>query len=175
VLNRDEVDYLRGLSVFAGLPSGIVETIGKHATRQDCDGGAVLLEEGDPAKEMLVVLSGSLAVFKRCRSGRVARIARLQAGAVVGEMSLIDIQPRSAEVRSECPSSVAVLRHADIAKIYQEDQKSYTLLLLNIAREISLRLRRLDGLVADLMCEIDTVTAARDERSSTVELPVVDD
>lgn len=172
MLNRDEVDYLRGLSVFAGLPSGIVETIGRHAKRQDCDDGAVLLKEGEPAKEMLVVLSGCLAVFKRCTSGREARIARLPPGSVVGEMSLIDIQPRSAEVRAECRSSVAVLRHADIAEIYREDLKSYTLLLLNIAREISLRLRRLDGLVANLMCEIDAVTSAREDVSSAVDLPV---
>lgn len=175
MLTKDEVEYLRGLSVFAGLPSGIVETIGKHATRVDREGGEVLLKEGEPAKEMLVVLSGSLAVLKRCRRGRVARIARLQPGAVVGEMSLIDIQPRSAEVRTEGAASVAVLRHADIANIYREDQKSYTLLLLNIAREISLRLRRLDGLVAELMCEIDSVTTARDEALEPVELPVGDE
>jgi len=175
VLNKDEVDYLRGLSVFAGLPNGIVELIGGHATRRDCEGGAVLLEEGKPANEMLVVLSGSLAVFKRCTSGRFARIARLQPGAVVGEMSLIDIQPRSAEVRAECPTSVAVLRHADIANIYREDLKSYTLLLLNIAREISLRLRRLDGLVANLMCEIDAATGAGGHGDGPIEMPVSDD
>ena len=174
MLTNNEVDYLRGLSVFAGLPNGIVETIGAHARRVDCEGGAILLQEGEPAKDMLVVLSGTLAVYKRSTSGRFARIARLEPGSVVGEMSLIDIQPRSAEVRAECASSVAVLRHADLANIYREDLKSYTLLLLNIAREISLRLRRLDKLVANLMCEIDAATSAHTEPHGTVELLIRD-
>jgi hypothetical protein len=66
---------------------------------------------------------------------------------------------------------VAVLSHRDIANIYREDQKSYTLLLLNIAREISLRLRRLDSLVANLMCEIDAVTSVQLDREGPIALP----
>jgi CRP/FNR family cyclic AMP-dependent transcriptional regulator len=161
VLASNEVDYLRGLSVFAGLPSEIVETIGKYARRVDTDGREVLLDEGAPAKEMLVVLEGELVVFKRCKRGAEACIARLGPGAVVGEMSLVDIKPRSAGVRSAGPASVAVLSHGDIAKIYREDQQSYTLFLLNIAREISLRLRKLDDLLADLVCELEAVTGPR--------------
>lgn len=158
MLIKEDLDYLRGLSVFAGLPDIIMHGIGEHARRLDATDGEVLLREGEPAKEMLIVLSGCLEVVKRNHDGRQAVIATLGPGAVAGEMSLIDIRPRSAEVRSVGTSSVAVLGHGDIATIYREDQKSYTLLVLNIAREISLRLRRLDALVAHLIFEIGDVT-----------------
>ncbi len=158
MLIKEDLDYLRGLSVFAGLPDSIVENIGSHARRLDATAGEILLREGEPAKEMLVVLSGSLEVVKRNHDGREAVIATLGPGSVAGEMSLIDIRPRSAEVRSVGSSSVAVLGHGDIATIYREDQKSYTLLVLNISREISLRLRRLDALLAHLIFEIGDVT-----------------
>ncbi len=158
MLIKEDLDYLRGLSVFAGLPDIIMLGIGEHARRLDATDGEVLLREGEPAKEMLIVLSGSLEVIKRNHDGREAVIAMLSSGAIAGEMSLIDIRPRSAEVRSVGTSSVAVLGHGDIATIYREDQKSYTLLVLNIAREISLRLRRLDALVAHLIFEIGDVT-----------------
>ena len=62
---------------------------------------------------------------------------------------------QSADVRVVGPTSVAVLSHADIAKVYADDIRSYTLLVLNIAREISLRLRRLDAMLANVMLEIE--------------------
>jgi CRP-like cAMP-binding protein len=164
VLSAEDLDYLRRLSVFAGLSSQVVESIGAHARRVDVEANEVLLHEGEPAKEMLVVLSGTLEVVKRTADGREARLATLAPGEVAGEMSLIDIQPRSADVRAIGPASVVVLGHGDIATIYREDQKSYTLLVLNIAREISLRLRRLDELLATLVFAIGDVTRSASDR-----------
>jgi len=161
VLTSGDVDYLRGLSVFAGLSDDALRCIGEHANRVDLKPTEVVLREGEPAKEMLVVISGTLEVVKRNASGAEACIAILGPGEVAGEMSLIDIQPRSAEVRALGASSVIVLGHGDIATIYREDQKSYTLLVLNIAREISLRLRRLDQLLADLMFDIQDITRGK--------------
>ncbi len=164
MLSKEDLQYLQGLSIFAGLRSEIVDTLGEHTTRVDLDPGTVLFREGEPAKEMLVVLKGRLAVIKRAEDGREACIANLGPGDVAGEMSLIDIQPRSAEVRATEPTSVAVLTHADIATIYREDAQSYTLLVLNIAREISLRLRRLDGLLAQIIFDIGQATHRNEPR-----------
>lgn len=161
MLSDNDLTYLRQLSIFAGLRSDILDSVGEHATRLDVDPGKTMYREGEPAKEMLVVLSGRLEVIKRHADGREARIAELGPGDVAGEMSLIDIQPRSADLRATEPTSVAVLTHADIATIYHEDKSSYTLLVLNIAREISIRLRRLDDLLANIMFDIGEATAGR--------------
>jgi len=158
VVSKEDLRYLQGLSIFAGLRSEIVDSLGEHTTRVDVEADAVLYRQGEPAKEMLVVLSGRLEVIKRGSDGREACIAQLGPGDVAGEMSLIDIQPRSADVRAVEPTSVAVLTHADIATIYREDKQSYTLLVLNIAREISLRLRRLDDLLARIIFDIGQAT-----------------
>jgi len=158
VLSGSDIDFVRGLSVFAGMSEDAVRCIGAHANRLDLAGGEIVLREGEPAKEMLVVMSGALEVVKRNKAGVEACIATLGPGEVAGEMSLIDIQPRSAELRAQGPTAVIVLGHGDIAAVYREDQKSYTLLVLNIAREISLRLRRLDQLLADLLFEIQDIT-----------------
>jgi CRP/FNR family transcriptional regulator, cyclic AMP receptor protein len=160
VLSGTDVDFLRGLSLFAGMSDAALACLAEHANRIDVGAGQVLLKEGDPAKEMLVVMAGKLEVIKRNGQAE-ACIATLGPGEVAGEMALIDIQPRSAEVRSLAAASVIVLGHADIAAVYREDQKSYTLLVLNIAREISLRLRRLDQLLADLMFDIHDITRGK--------------
>lgn len=143
--------------MFAGLRKDVVARIGEAAQRIDLAEDQILFREGEPAKEMAVVLSGNLEVVKRSDTGTEACIAVLGTGDVVGEMSLIDIQPRSADVWARAPVSVVLLHHVALAELYREDKQSYTLLVLNIAREISLRLRRLDAVMANIMGHLQTV------------------
>jgi CRP-like cAMP-binding protein len=166
VLTSEDRKFLGELSVFAGLRGDVMETLGNLGRRLDLTDHQVLFDEGEPANEMLVVLSGRLEVFKRSQNGSEVCIATLGPGDVAGEMSLIDIQPRSAGVRAVGAASVVVLSHGDIATIYREDKPSYTLLVLNIAREISLRLRRLDATLANIMSEIQSVTTSHASRLS---------
>jgi CRP-like cAMP-binding protein len=65
-------------------------------------------------------------------------------------MSLIDIQPRSATVRALGTATLLVLDHAAIGRLYQTNLEVYTLLVLNIAREISRRLRYADQVLVDM-------------------------
>jgi CRP/FNR family transcriptional regulator, cyclic AMP receptor protein len=164
VLSKEDMDFLRGLSVFAGLREPVLGSIGEQARRLDLAPGQVLFEEGEPAKEMVVVLAGTLEVVKRADSGVESRIAHLGPGDVVGEMALVDIQPRSAAVRSVGQAAVVVLSAADLAGVYREDKQSYTLLVMNIAREISIRLRRLDAALANIMAEIGEATRPLHDR-----------
>ena len=167
MVNEQDLEFLRGLSIFAGLKDEVVERIGEQAERIDITEDRILFREGEPAKEMLVVLHGHLEVVKESLSGAEECIATLGPGDVAGEMSLVDIQPRSAAVRALAPASVVVLSHADLATVYREDKQSYTLLVLNIAREISLRLRKLDAALANIMSEIRTVTSTYDSARMT--------
>ncbi len=158
MLDGTDLEFLRGLSIFAGLPADVLDTIAAHARRVELTAGEVLFVEGEPAKDLLVVRQGMLEVVKRPSRGGEVCIAALSAGDVAGEMSLLDIQPRSAAVRAADTAIVIVIGHGDLAGIYREDKASYTLLVMNIAREISLRLRRVDTVLANIMAEIGTVT-----------------
>lgn len=146
--------------MFAGLRDEVLGRIAVRAERIDVTEDCVLFREGDPAKEMAVVLSGRLEVRKRAQNGVESCIATLGPGDVVGEMSLFDIQPRSADVWACAPASLMVLGHGALGDLYREDPQSYTLLVLNIAREISIRLRRLDEVMANIMGHITSVTGS---------------
>ena len=161
---NDELAYLKEVSVFAALSDEVLTLIGQCAKRVEIEAGKVLFAEGDLANEMVVVLKGGLEVYKRGRNGLEARIAVLGPGDVVGEMSLVDIQPRSADVRAVEATSVVTVSHADIANVYREDPQSYTLMVLNIAREISIRLRRMDNMLANVTTELSDVTGTRIDR-----------
>lgn len=171
MLQQQDLDFLRKLSIFAGLRDDAIERIGDKAARLDVSEDKLLFREGEPAKEMVVVLDGFLDIIKRSDSGMDVCIATLGPGHVAGEMSLFDIQPRSADVWARAPVSVAVLAHSDLAAIYREDKESYTLLVLNIAREISIRLRRLDAALANITSQIQAVIRPISDRTPAATPP----
>ncbi len=162
MLNEADIELLRGLSMFAGLRGDVITRIAANVERIETSRDRKLFSEGEPAKDMAVVRSGLLEIRKRADNGTEARIATLGPGDVVGEMSLFDIQPRSADVWLRAPASVFLLGHGSLAGLYREDPQSYTLLVLNIAREISLRLRRFDVAMANIMGQIQAATKNAD-------------
>lgn len=157
-LEEQHLAFLGQLSMFAGMRAEVLARIASQAQRIDVAEDRILFQEGEPAKEMAVVLAGTLEVHKRADNGVESCIATLGPGDVVGEMSLFDIQPRSADVWARAPASVMLLGHCALGDLYREDPQSYTLLVLNIAREISLRLRRFDAAMANIMGNIQSVT-----------------
>lgn len=67
-----------------------------------------LFSEGDPGKELYILESGRLRVTQGEGSEEV-ELSQLEPGAIVGEMSLFDGQPRSANVIALEPSIIKVI------------------------------------------------------------------
>jgi CRP-like cAMP-binding protein len=78
----------------------------------------------------------------------VRHIATLGVGDTFGEMEFIDIQPCAASVHAVDSVSALTLSNHDLYKIWKHDVKAYAMLVMNMAREISRRLRQMDALVA---------------------------
>jgi CRP-like cAMP-binding protein len=131
------------LAVLAGMLSVVVPEIGE-----------VIFREGDEGNAMYVVLGGEMEVTKASRGGVDARVAVLGPGDWFGEMSIVDIQPRSATVRAVAPSRLVRISAADLDSLYRHDVRSYAIVVLNLARELSRRLRVADGILADLIANV---------------------
>ena len=116
--------------------------------------GDTIFKDGDPAREMYVVLDGEIEVLKKSRRGRETRVAILGPNDCFGEMSIIDMQPRSATVRALGPARLLRISTEEMDSLYRHDLKSYTLIVLNIARDLSRRLRVTDGLLADFTATV---------------------
>jgi CRP/FNR family transcriptional regulator, cyclic AMP receptor protein len=145
-----EEAFLGQIPIFGGLSSQFLQWIIEAGTMGNVPEGAQVISEGEPARSLFVVCEGELEICKLGSHGSEVRLAVLKAGDCVGEMSLIDIQPRSATVRTLTPAVLFRLSHVEIGKLYQQHPEVYTLLVLNIAREISRRLRLADKLLADM-------------------------
>jgi CRP-like cAMP-binding protein len=64
-------------------------------------------------------------------------------------MALIEIAPRSASVRAVEPLVTLVLTAKDLHELRKTHPDAYTLIVMNLARELSRRLRRLDRALAE--------------------------
>src|SRR4029450_11923074 len=106
---------------------------------------------------MYSVHSGELVVSKLGESGRAIRMTGLGPGDFFGEMTLIEMQNRSATVVAESPTVLYELTARSLYTCYKADIHAYVLVMQNINRELCRRLRRADRRIAELSCH------ARDE------------
>lgn len=145
---RPTSDSLGGLPLFGGIPSDALQCFAERAEVVTVAVGSEVYVEGEAARSLYVLQSGALEFTKKSGTGAEVRIGVIGAGECFGEMSFIDMQPRSATVRATEPSTLWVWTYSVIHERYRADQKCAMLLVMNIARELSRRLRRADELLA---------------------------
>jgi CRP-like cAMP-binding protein len=146
---------LREIGLFGALSDEVLEHLTRTLKTLRVGTGETVFREGDTvAREMFVVLEGEMEVSKRSRRGREMRVAILGPTDCFGEMSMIDMQSRSASVRALAPSRLVRIASEDMDALYRYDLKSYTLIVLNIARHLSRRLRVTDGILADFTANV---------------------
>jgi len=120
--------------------------------------GAVICAEGEAGRAMYVVRHGEVEVQRSCTDGAVVPIVRLAAGEFFGEMSLIEIQPRSATVKVIEPALLYSMTNRDLYTLYGRDLDAYILVLQNICRQLARRLRKADSRLSDLLAIVQKPT-----------------
>lgn len=145
---------LRNIGLFGALPEDVLEHLAAHLEIVEVNPGTYLFREGDHAGCMYVVLQGDMEVLKRSKTGTDTRVAVLGPSDWFGEMGVIDVQARSATVMAASPGRLIKMTSKDLDRLYRHDVKAYSLIVLNIAREMSRRLRVADGILADLIANV---------------------
>jgi CRP/FNR family cyclic AMP-dependent transcriptional regulator len=105
--------------------------------------GQVLVAEGEVGDWMLVVLSGTVDVTRRVGAdlGETVRLAVIRAGATVGEMSMLDGEPRYASCTAIDAVEFAVLTRQAVARLIHEHPAVGAKLLVKITQLLAQRLR----------------------------------
>jgi CRP-like cAMP-binding protein len=155
-LQAEAKEFLLSIPVFGGLPDTAMDRLLPLIQVRQHKKGEVICAEGELGREMYVIRIGEVEVHKHARdSGRVMNLAKMRVGDCFGEMSLIDIQPRSATVSAAADTTIYVINNMDLLGMYEADLAAYTFLVQNICRELSRRLRRADGIIADFFLRLE--------------------
>jgi CRP-like cAMP-binding protein len=144
-----DLAFFSQVPIFAGLPEWVLIRVVRVARLVVLEDDQPLFGEGNQARSMFVVREGEVEILKQGRNGAEFCVAQLRVGDSVGEMSLVDIQPRSASARARGAARLYAFDQAQVAKLYETDVEAYALLVLNVARVLSRRLRAADQLLVD--------------------------
>ena len=88
---------------------------------------------------------------EREAGGRRITLARLdEPGDFFGEMSLIDILPRSADIRAVVDPRVLAFPKKQLSGFFTRSPRVQMTMILNISRNLSLRLRAADAKIVAL-------------------------
>jgi len=100
---------LRNAALFSGLEKAALDRLAQYSRRISLDKGEQLFEMGDPSDGCYTILEGVLKISVPLSDGKETLLNIMGAGEVIGEIGLVDTQPRSAAAIALKPSSVAFL------------------------------------------------------------------
>ena len=134
------IELLQRTPIFGAIQGRTLEVLLEGTANVQVAAGVHFFHEGEAANAMFVLESGRVAVVKRWQ-GVDHHLRELNTGDCFGEMALIDMSPRSASVIALEDCSAIRLTNADLFRVYGADLEQFALIQMNIARELSRRLR----------------------------------
>lgn len=143
---------LRGVDLLRILDDDVLDRLADRVTLRDHDPGDIVLHEGDEAAGLFVVFRGTASVER----GGVP-IAVIGPGEHVGEIALLDGQPRVATVRAEQDLRTGYLTSSDFLDVLEADPGVALELLIALAA----RFRFVEERLADAETRLSTLQRDR--------------
>jgi CRP-like cAMP-binding protein len=103
---------LTALPIFSHLSPEEAKRLAAFATETSIAQGQILMKQGDYSTELIGIEEGTADVI---RDGR--KIASLKEGDLIGEMGLLEHEPRSADVIATSPMRVMKLTHWEVRRM----------------------------------------------------------
>src|SRR3954453_10205129 len=150
VSSPDLKAFLLATPFFGGLSDASLDHLISMLAERSFDAGATIFAEGEPGRSMFVVQAGDLVVSRLGDSGRSIRMTGLGPGDFFGEMTLIEMQNRSATIVADSPTVLYELTARHLYTYYKADIYAYVMVMQNVNRELCRRLRRADTRIAEL-------------------------
>jgi CRP/FNR family cyclic AMP-dependent transcriptional regulator len=142
-MEASRIALLQQMPLFGGISEGALQLLLDVSRDVRVKAGGYFFREGEPGESMFVLESGSVEVRKKASQGSLL-LSRLGPGDCFGEMALIDLSPRSASVQALGDCSGFEIFAAGLHRLYERDLEQFALIQMNMARELSRRLRATD-------------------------------
>jgi CRP-like cAMP-binding protein len=136
VLSRqDKVAWLEQVPLFSGCSRELLERLADVSNDVAFSQGQVIVQQGQVGNGLYIVMSGEVRIL-----AGADELSRLGPGETIGELSVIDQQPRSASAVASVDTVCLALASWDLIALVEQDPS----LALNLLRQLAARLRRAD-------------------------------
>ena len=111
---------LKEIPIFSHLSEEEANRLAAFATETSVADGQILMKQGDYSTELIGIEEGTADVIQ---DGK--KIASLKEGDLIGEMGLIEREPRNADVIATSPMRVMKLTHWEIRRMSEETRQPH--------------------------------------------------
>ncbi|HXV28979.1 MAG TPA: Crp/Fnr family transcriptional regulator [Sinorhizobium sp.] len=116
MLLKDEVEMLRRITLFAGLPPAKLKLLAFTSDRVLYSAGESLFHQGDIGDAAYVILSGKADVLVATPKGQL-KVAEVEQNSIVGEIAILCNTPRTATIKTSTPLEALRIRKDDFLKL----------------------------------------------------------
>lgn len=141
--DEERIKLLQDTPFFGAISLDTIRFILQLAEVQNKAAGEYFFKQGELGDSLYLLEKGSASVFKSCGSEEY-ELRQVTEGCCFGELALIDFTPRSATVRAQTDCSALKISSATLHQLYQHDSEQFLIIQMNMAREVSRRLRASD-------------------------------
>jgi len=147
LLEIEEVlPILNRISILAGLSEKQLYSLFRLLQKVSYRKGETIFEQGDEPSYIYIIESGQVKLVID-KEGTPLELVAFETGRCFGEASLIGIQRHAATAVATQDTQLIVLSRKALLSIYKTDLELFSLLILNIAREVCRRLHESDEIL----------------------------
>jgi CRP/FNR family cyclic AMP-dependent transcriptional regulator len=140
------IPKLRSLPIFADLGAEEVETLAAMVSLKQVPKGAFIVTQHERGGCMYLLVSGRVKVSLASPDGKELALNYLEAPAHFGEMSLVDSEPRSADVIAVTDVEVLSLDGKDLSAAIQLQPRLALSLIATLSRRLRHTITRLEDM-----------------------------
>ena len=139
-------EFLKGVQLFQCLGDEECKILADSLNRREIRRGEYLFRKGDEGSTLYIVQSGKIKITIPSERGEEVIPAILSRGECFGEMALLDGMPRSADAVALENSELFALNRGDFISFLHQHKEA----IAAVMTFLSMRLRKTDGLLADI-------------------------
>jgi CRP-like cAMP-binding protein len=150
---RQRTDYLGQVPLFARLGRSELKKLAGLCIPRNFPEGTLIIEEGSVGLGLFVITAGRVEIFMGSGESRVD-LATLEAGGIVGELSVIDDVERSASVRAMTDAECLLLTRDSFQTLLRQDPE----IAWCVVPVLTQRVRALQDRVEIAWCVVPVLT-----------------
>lgn len=148
---NSRVAFLQASSLFLDLHADELALLAELCQSVVFDPGQLVFREQDPGDCLYIIEEGEVEILYETEGAAgAAVIATMGRGEFFGEMSMLEKSTRSATVRACTPLKLLMLSTDDFYSFAKIFKNGFTVVIINIARILSQRLRQTTGRLKSL-------------------------
>jgi CRP-like cAMP-binding protein len=142
----DKLTILRNHSLFGQLGADALSRLASYAHTRTVKAGTMIFERGDPGTSLFAVLRGTVRISNQSADGKDAVLNMIPVGGIVGEIALLDGQPRTADACAVTDCELMQIDRRDFVPLVTENPE----IALKLIEILCARIRHTSAQVEDI-------------------------